>query len=473
MRFRLALEELGGLYRTFGRFLAGRADLLPSFYLSELLKIPPAARPILCDVVRTELGGRVQNLEPLRAGSCFESFRGNYQGQRVVVEIFEKTGKDFFKEESWKQFCAGIRLLVDDAEHLLGRSSVQEEFQQWLLLQSDIERKRGILKNLQAAPSGCVSRLPRLIPELQSGNALVYEWREGRPLSLEIGRRDSAVRRSLQLFVECFLEQALFLSFVPSDFDPRNLLLTPDQGIAYQVFPAVAAVPAEFNYELLQYTASSVAGETARAIRMLSRIMKGQSERLLWQEFSGLQPMLKIGAMTPESVIALENYWRAAAGTGIRAPLFLQLFHRLVTIFGHYNGDVVPSMDLVSESLWPVMGRILRFRLSELASVEKAREWMMGTGLLFFETTRQMGLTLEQLRDNDLSLTVDTTEARPQEPKRRGRTMNLVTCLLVFAVFLAALQVSLRSPSPAVQISASVLAAISGIILFILIARIN
>src|SRR5690349_14200880 len=40
-RLRSALEQGPELLREFGRFLAGRADLLPSAYLSEIQKIPP------------------------------------------------------------------------------------------------------------------------------------------------------------------------------------------------------------------------------------------------------------------------------------------------------------------------------------------------------------------------------------------------------------------------------------------------
>lgn len=473
IRFRRALEELGGLYVLYGRFLAGRADLLPSAHLSQLLKIRhPQPRPAMRDALEREFGGRIRDFVPLRTASCSEFYRGVYRDLPVVVEIFKERANGF-KEAGWSDFCNGIRLLSDDTEQAATRAAVLDEFRQWLAVQADIERKRVILRNLQSIPSGCVSHLPRLVPELQSRCALVYEFLDGKALDSELPRRDASARKSLQIFVESFLEQSLFLSFVATEFDLHNVLLTADQRVAFQTFPAVVSVPAEFNFELLQYTASSVAGDTARAIRMLARILKGESERPLWQELSALQPLLKIRTVTPESISALENYWRAAAATGLNPPLFLQLFHRQATILGRYNGDVAPLLDLISESLWPVIGRIMRFRLSEIASVEKAREWMVGSSLLFIETTRQAGLTLEQLRDNDLSLLVETVDAPSREHRPKQRTVRVAACAATLVIFLVALQIGIQSPSSALRITAGTVAALSGVILFMLISRIN
>src|SRR5258708_3222898 len=95
-------------------------------------------------------------------------------------------------------------------------------------------------------------------------------------------------------------------------------------------------VPAEWHNELLQYVGSSMAGNTPRALRMLRHISSsGDSyaeEQQLLSQLSSLRPELKINAITPESVTAMENYWRALAGTRLNPPLFLQLFHRNLTL---------------------------------------------------------------------------------------------------------------------------------------------
>ncbi|MBI3941090.1 MAG: hypothetical protein HY315_09665 [Acidobacteria bacterium] len=470
-RFRLALEEAGGTLALFGRFLAGRADLLPGSHCSELLEIfYPRLHLTPGKSLKADLRDPVRDLAFLHASAGSESYRGTWRGRSAVIEIFQEAPR-LLQEGSWKRFCAALRPLADEIEQPITRPSVHEEFRQWHLVQCDIARKRTILRNLQTLPSGCVSRIPRPIPELESETVLAYEGVDGRVLAADLKRYDTLIRDDLRLATESFLEQSLLLSFVAADSDPRNLVMTDDGGVAFRVLPALVPVPAEFNFELTQYTASFATGDAPRAIRMLARIVRGQCEPRLWKEFSALQPLLKIRADAPESVTAMENYWRALAGVGLRVPLFLQLFHRQAGIWGRYNGQVAPAADLIYESLWPLFGRILRFHLAEVASAEKAREWLIGGGLLLFASTRQVGLTLQQLRDNDLSLTVETGEdpAREQRSGRFTAAVVAFSMLLVLLVF--SLQVAFRGAAPMLQLSGSLVALLCGVLLFLLVVR--
>ena len=115
-----------------------------------------------------------------------------------------------------------------------------------------------------------------------------------------------------------------------------NYLALSGGRLGFSSVPSLAPVPVEWNYELLQYMACTVAGNSPRALHMLSRISSNTnpyaSEQHLMRELSGLQPELKINLVTPESVTALENYWRALSNTRMIAPLFLELFHRQWTI---------------------------------------------------------------------------------------------------------------------------------------------
>ncbi len=476
-RFKMALEELGGIFSLFGRFLMGRADLLPSSHLRQLRKTRSLRLEIATsDLLERELNGRVRDPVPLRAAPCSELYRATYQDRLVVVEIFETTA-EAIKEESWADFLAGIKRLTDYVEAPVSKDSVLNEFRQWLVLQADIERKRGILRNLQNLPAGCISLFPRSINELESKATLVYEWMDGQTLDSEMRRAGAEAQKKLQTVIEGLLEQALFLSVIPTEVEADNLLCMNSGNVGFRTVPAMVSVPPEWNYELLQYTASSIAGDTSRAVHMLSRMVRGElivnAEQRLWQELSALQPELKVDSVTPDSVSTLENYWRALAASNLSCPLFLQLFHRQMTILGQYNGEVAPTEDLVSESVWPALGRVLRFRFAELVSSERAREWLVGTGLLFFETARQFGLLLEQLREDDFLMAVEAGELYPRERRLNRRTVALVASAVISVVFLLTLQIALRSSGSMVQLSASLVAAVSAVILFIFIARID
>jgi hypothetical protein len=97
----------------------------------------------------------------------------------------------------------------------------------------------------------------------------------------------------------------------------------------------------------------------------------------------------------------------------------------------------------------------------------------VGGSLLFLETARQGALALEQLRDNDVSLVVDAGEKHPGERVQNRRVIALVVSGVLLAVFLLALQTAFGVPALKLEIMASAVAALAGIFLFTLIARLN
>jgi hypothetical protein len=251
----------------------------------------------------------------------------------------------------------------------------------------------------------------------------------------------------------------------------------PDGQLGFGLVPSLAPVPVEWNYELLQYMACTVAGNSPRALQMLSRISSNTDpyagEQHLMRELSGLQPELKINVITPASVTSLENYWRALSHTRMRPPLFLELFHRQWTLIGQYNGDITPSKDLVEEALWPVMGRILRLRFSGLLSVDQMKEWIGSSGLLALGATRQIGMTLEQLRDDDLAVIAARQEYHSRDARLNRRTVSLVRSGVMLAVFLLALQWTLSARGGVTQIVAGLAALASAVALSVSIAKIE
>ncbi len=197
------------------------------------------------------------------------------------------------------------------------------------------------------------------------------------------------------------------------------------------------------------------------------------NEQHLMRELSGLQPELKVNVVTPDSVTSLENYWRALANTQMRPPLFLQLFHRQWTLVGQYNGEVVPSEDLISESLWPVLARILRYRVTQMLSVEKGREWAANSGLMLLTAARQAGMLFEQVRDNDIAMIIERQDYESDRTGPVRRALTLTRSAAALAVFLLALYLAYDTRGGAVQLAAGTVAVISAIVLAVFVARID
>ncbi len=476
LRFRLSLEERGGLFALFGHFLTGRADLLPSPHLRQLRKIQikrdVGSRP----EPDLEVTSRTVNLRPIASSPGTEIYSGTFRDEPVVVEHY--LGNDStFGPSSWKGFIREIRVLDGEIESKVAQHHNLDHFEEWLRLSRDIGRKRSILENLISIPKGCITRFPRLVPELQTDTCLAYSGIETGSPALELDFDTPDVEKRLQQLVEGLLEQSLLISLVDSDMRLDAYPSNGEDSLGFRRLPTFAPVPVEWHYELLQYMASTIAGQSPRALHMLSRICSAHSpyagEQRLMRELSGLQPELKVNLVTPESVTALENYWRTLANTNLRPPLFLELFHRQWTLLGQYNGEVAPAADVIAESLWPVLARILRFRFSELLSLEKGREWAANSGLMLLTAARQVGILLEQVRDNDLAIVTDHQEFESSEARLNRRTMSLVRSTIALAVFLLAVYFSSHAAAGILKLAAGAAAIVSAAVLALFVARIE
>jgi hypothetical protein len=466
-RFRLALEEADGLFPVFGKFLAGRADLLPSAYLYELRKIQPAETGPSPAALEGELAKRLSGVVPLRRTPGADVFEAVYDRRLVVIELYRERPSQTL-DKSWEQFTRKIRLLEGGPEATISKPSVLEQFWTWLELQADIERKRTILGNLNHLPESTVTRFPSLVADLQSPLCLAYEAMEGSPLDTEIRAESSTREKSFEIWAEGILEQSLLLSMVDIELAAESYAILPGGRLGYRWLPTWIPVPVEWHYELLQYVGASSAGNTPRALHMLGRMSSGPDsfagEQQLLTQLSSLQPELKINAVTPESVTVFENYWRALARTPLQAPLFLHLFHRNVTMLGQHIETIAPSGDLFAQALWPVMGRVLRFHLGDILSNGKMKDWAISSALAFLAAIRQMAVALERIRENKSELTemppARSNDSRSRE--RNRRTAAVIRSAILLAAFLFSVQWSLGpggAAAPLLAKSAAVAAA--------------
>jgi len=475
-RFRLALEEQGGLFARFGRFLSGRADLLPSLYLSELRKIQIPALPASSSPPE-DLKQLVPDLRLIRAAPGCRVFSGSYGGRPVLVEVCNG-GDDAAADREWDLFERQIRRLNDAPENAVSRESVVQQFRSWLHLQGDLERKRTMLAHLQDIIPDTVSEFPKTIAELQSPGWMGYESMDGDPVDQLLSRSDDKAA-VIHVLAEGFLEQCLLFSLVDSEFQMDELLILDKGRLGFRILPAWATVPVESHQDLLQYLVAAVAGDTPRAVRMICRMSAGRSsyraEQRLLNELSSLQPELKVNAVTPESVTALETYSRAMSRSDMNPPPFLRLFHRNITLIGQFNEQFTPSADMIDQALWPVLGRLLRFHIAEVLSSGKVQEWAVSSSLFVLTAGRQMAVTLEKIRENDPRITPepDIRAFDSRDAQSNRRTFSLIRSAIVLVVFLFSLQVSMSSGGDFLPLITGVIALVSAIALCFSVAAIR
>jgi hypothetical protein len=474
-RFRLGLEESRGLFPVFGRFLAGRADLLASPYLHELRNLrlpePPAA------AAPAELTAMVSELRILRSAPGRDVFGGLFRGTPVTIEIFHRNPQAAPQRE-WELFSRHIRELNDQPESAVTKELVLEQFREWLQAQGDRERKRTLLANLREIPSDSIFQFPKLVPELQSEAWIGYEAAQGEAFEPLLLEPDGATK-NLDLLAQGFLEQCLLFSLVDAEFRLEELLLLEGGRLGFRTVPTWLPVPVESHQDLLQYLVAAVGADTPRAVQMLCRISAGRdsylAEERLLSELSSLQPELKINAITPESVTALETYCRAMAKSSLRPPLFLQMFHRNVTLLGQHNELHSPSLDLMDQALWPVLGRLLRYHLEAVSESGKLQEWAVSSGLFLMTAGRQMAVLLEKLRDSDPRITAES-DARSRDSRDiqlNRRTTALLRSGILLVLFLFSLLMALRPDAVPLPVFAGIAAVASAVALWFSVAGIR
>jgi hypothetical protein len=456
-RFRNALEQLGGLYTAFGQFLCWRADLLGSDYLGRLRQLKVTVAPVpIGDVTRTissELGATddaaalARGLEPRLCWNTMArcAYHARYQERSIAVQV----ARDPIPDSAFESFETGLRLIEEERLSEAIRPAVLAAFREWMRLSDSPARERSYLHALDSVRDKTLAQYPILIPEISTEKLLCFEWIEGESLASYIAQGSQP---AVERLAESVLEQCCSIAAVDGDFDPESMVLTSTGRLAVRRANRLLAVPPALTHACLKYVSAVLASNAPAAAQMLVKLASitpsMNLESRLLDELSNLEPELKVNVQFPHSAAIFEGNWRALKRTGVEKPLFLDILHRNLIAVGYWNSEAaaphLPAADLIANAQWPVLGRLLRIRLGELASRETASDWFIGSGLLFLEAMSQVNRLAEGLRENDISLGVDLQgEEDTHRPHNRIRLGILVGML--FVLFVASLRFAVSS----------------------------
>jgi hypothetical protein len=453
-----ALEELGGLYVAFARFLSWRADLVPGSYILHLRRVRPDVPVVPPSVVSTligrELGGAGRELATgLAAVPVWNtSFRSAYistqKGQRVIVEV----ARDRIAEEAFQEFEKGLRALERSELEATVAPAVLSQFREYVRNAESLAHERSFLEVLSLHRGETLVEYPKLITELSSPSILCWPVVAGRTVSELIARGDA---NAPVLIASAILEQFFSLSMVEADLEMDMMLVDDDNRLYFRRLNNPVAVLPGLIDTGIKYISSVVAGDAPRAAQTLIRLMISRPpldlEKDLMEEFSGIEPELKINMWFPPSAGAFESNWRALAKIAPSRPLFLDSLHRNLLATGYWNSDAVgagaPPLDAISEAMWPAVGQLLRNQFGALSNPVSVREWAVSSGMLMFSTLREMNRSVEELRENDITIGVDGSDWRRPPPGKTRRVYPFVLGGLV-VFFLVSLQWGSTAPEP-------------------------
>ncbi|HTM47039.1 MAG TPA: hypothetical protein VL285_00055 [Bryobacteraceae bacterium] len=453
-----ALSQLGGIYAVFARFLAWRADLLGGAYISELRKVrldlPVVPQSVVAAAIHRELGSAAEevasNLSPAPVWNTLS--RTAYLSKYRLQPVFVQVARDPVSEESLLEFEKGVRSLGRPELAGIVAPSILLQFREWVRNGESMTRERSFLEVLGHYRGETLVEYPSLIPELCTASLLCWTAVEGLPVSTLIERGDA---EAPALVAAAILEQFFSLSMVDADLDLDAMIVGPNRRLYYRrLGDPVSVLPGVINTGI-KYVSAVLAGNAHRSAQTLIRLIIAEPpldlEKLLMEEFSGVEPELKINRWFPASAGAFESNWRALARLVPSRPLFLDCLHRNLLASGYWNSDAVragaPPKDGITEAMWPVLGRLIRTQWGMMFNRESAEEWAFGSGLLMFATIREMNRLVEEVRDNDITVGVDAGDWRRPEKKANRISYHVILGgLLVF--FLLSLQWGSSAPEP-------------------------
>jgi hypothetical protein len=445
-----ALAKLGGLYAAFGCFLGWRADLFDASYIAQFRRISLNPTPVpsfaVAATIRRELGpGGAEPAASLESVPLWNTltrtaYRSSYRKEAVVVEV----ARPSFAEAAFADFRKGLRALSHPELAGIVAPSVVAQFYEWMRNGESLANERSFLEVLRHHHGETLVQYPLLIPEICSPSVLCWPVIEGRSLTGMIEQGDSAAP---VLAATAILEQFFSLSMVEGDLSLDAMVVDPDNRLHFRrLGNPIAVLPGVINTGM-EYVSAVLSGNASLSAQKLIRLIIAQPplelDRLLMEEFSGIEPELKINMWYPPSAAVFESNWRALAKVDLPRPLYLDCLNRNLIATGYWNSDVTragaPERDAISEAQKPVVNRLIRSQVATLANVDSAREWAIGSSLFMIGTMREMSRLVEEFRENDITVGVNASEWRKSEPKQsRVLYQILLGVLLVF--FLSGLQ---------------------------------
>ncbi len=482
-RFRDALEELGGLYAAFARYLAWRADLLRTDYLGRLrqvrLTVPPIDTAEASRILSEELGdpgralaGRLEH-EPCWSTLARCAWKAQHEGRSIAVQI----ARDPIPDSAFGDFERRVGSLAGAELEAVVQPATLRQFREWMRLSDSPGRERSYLEALAQVRDRSATRYPTVVPELSTERVLALEWFEGETLAALLAKGDA---RAVRLAAETVLEQVCLSSTIDGDFDPESIVLTSGGKLAVRRAERLIAVPPTLAAACLKYVSAVLAANAPSAAHLLVKLASGRTdlslEGRLLDELSNLEPELKVNLRFPLTASVLEGNWRALANSGIERPLFLNAMHRNLIATGYWNAETAsgngPPDDFLAVAQWPVLGRVLRTRLGDLLTRDVASDWFIGSGLLFFESFRQMGRVAEQLRDNELSVGVDLQSQDGENHRLERKIRSGVIIAMLLIVFLVSLRAATEREA-AVSAAFAALSVLAGLALFWYVSRVE
>lgn len=259
-RLRHVLAELGPTFVKLGQVLSVRPDIVPRSVIDELEllqdAVPPADFESVQTLLESELGGPIHTQfeafdpTPIASASIAQVHRARLpSGEAVAVKV-QRPGIE-------RSIRSDLHILYSLAHLLTGSVSlpglytpvgIVREFEAAMLQELDfLQEARAAIRFRQLFADSTDVVIPRIHEEMSTRQVLVMELVDGVPFSRLSDDDTERVQNVMDRLIEATYLQVFEHGFFHGDPHPGNLLVLPDDRLAYIDFGLTGQLTVEMR----------------------------------------------------------------------------------------------------------------------------------------------------------------------------------------------------------------------------------
>ncbi|MES2504184.1 MAG: AarF/UbiB family protein [Myxococcota bacterium] len=263
IRFRNLLQELGTTYIKIGQLLSTRSDLLPPDFIEALSTLQSQASVFPFEQARAQIEQSLKkpihelfasiSEEPLASASVAQVHEAVLlTGERVVIKILRPGIREQVREDA-ALFINIIQVLGWFVQEVteFGAKELAYQFTRSLTAELDFINEAKHLKAFALNNAGREGvKIPKLYEALSSSEIMTLEHIDGRPISALVGEPELA-EQMVELLLELEFHQVFSDGLFHADPHPGNILITPDNQIAFIDFGMMGKLARDHQERLL------------------------------------------------------------------------------------------------------------------------------------------------------------------------------------------------------------------------------